>query len=146
MVGRDDVTNASALNSVVFNCARLVGPSLAGLLIATVNEGFVFSLTAVSMAGVLSALMRMDPAALEPIESLGKGKGQVREGLAYVRSRPDLKLVIAMMAVVSSLGLNFPVTLALMARQTFPGGAASYGLLSSAIAVGSLPDCSAPRA
>jgi MFS family permease len=138
MVGRDDVTNASALNSVTFNLARLVGPSIAGVLIATVDEGWVFSITAVSMAGVVSALVRMDPTKLERIERLGRAKGQVREGFTYVRGRRDLSLVILMMLVVSGFGLNFPVTLALMARQTFHNGAEGYGLLSSSVAVGSL--------
>jgi MFS family permease len=90
------------------------------------------------VVGVLQGLARMDSAALHRGAPLPRAKGQLREGLAYLRSRRDLLLVVSVMGVVSALGLNFPITLALMARQEFHGDARSYGLLSSALAVGSL--------
>jgi len=138
MVRPDQVGNAVAVNSVVFNCARVLGPSVAGLLIAGVGTGEVFLLTAVSMAGVLSGLLRMRTAELHPSARVPRAKGQLRAGFTYVRSRPDLSLVLGLVGVVSALGLNFPVTLALMARQTFDGNAQLYGAFSSTLAVGNL--------
>ena len=137
MVGPGHLTNAVALNSVTFNSARIVGPALAGLLISVFDTGPVFAITAVSYAGVLSGLLRMRATELHPSPRLAKGRGQVREGIAYVRGRPDILLVMAMVAVVGVVGLNFAITLALMAKH-FHGGAQSYGLLSSTLAVGSL--------
>lgn len=138
MVGTADIGNAVALNSVTFNGARIIGPSIAGLLIAGVGTGQVFLATAVSMGGVLSGLARMRTEELQPAERAPRAKGQTRAGFAYVRSRPDLALAIALVGVVSAVGLNFPVTLALSARHEFHGGAQLYGGFSSALAVGSL--------
>lgn len=138
MVGPADVANAVALNSVCFNSARIVGPSVAGLLIASVGTGPVFVVTAVSMIGVLSGLVRMRVAELHPAARVARGRGQLVAGFAYVRSRPDLALAIGLLGVVSLVGLNFPVTLALMAREDFSGGAQLYGAFSSALAVGAV--------
>lgn len=138
MVGPDDVGNAVALNSVCFNAARILGPSVAGLLIAGVGTGEVFLVTAVSMLGVLSGLLRMHTSELHPAAPVARARGQTRAGFAYVRSRPDLLLVVCLVGVVSLVGLNFPVTLALAAREEFGGGAQLYGAFSSCLAVGSL--------
>jgi MFS family permease len=137
MVGTEHITNAIAINSVVFNSARIVGPSLAGLAIAAFGDAPVFALTTFTQLGVLTGLLRMRTSELTPAKRIERGKGQVREGLRYVRNRPDLLLPIVVIFVVSAVGLNFPVTLALSARQ-FHGGSATYGLLSSTLAVGSL--------
>ena len=137
MVGTDHVTNAIAINSVVFNSARIIGPSLAGLAIAAVGDAPVFGLTMFTQLGVLTGLLRMRTSELTPAQRIVRAKGQVREGLRYVRNRPDLLMPIALIFVVSAVGLNFPITLALSARH-FHGGSATYGLLSSTLAVGSL--------
>ncbi len=138
MVGAEDLPNAVAINSMTFNSARIVGPSVAGLLIAGVGTSPVFFATAVSAIGVLTGLARMRVSELRAAVPLARAKGQLREGFRYVRGRRDLMLVIGMVGLVSALGLNFPVTLALMARQEFHGGAELYGAFSSTLAVGNL--------
>ena len=137
MVGKEHLTNAIAINSVVFNAARIVGPGLAGLAIAAFGSAPVFGLTAFTQIGVLSSLLRMRPSELQPSKRVARGKGQVREGLRYVRNRPDLMMPIVLIFIVSAVGLNFPITLALSAKH-FHGGSATYGLLSSTLAVGNL--------
>jgi len=138
MVGAEDLPNAVAINSMTFNSARIIGPSVAGLLIAGVGTSPVFFTTAVSAIGVLTGLARMRVSELRAAVPLARAKGQLREGFRYVRGRQDLLLVIGMVGLVSALGLNFPVTLALMARQEFHGGAELYGAFSSTLAVGNL--------
>ncbi|HVU72236.1 MAG TPA: MFS transporter [Mycobacteriales bacterium] len=137
MVGTEHLTNAIAINSVVFNTARIVGPALAGLAIAGVGDAPVFGITAFTQLGVLSGLLRMRASELQPAKRIQRGKGQVREGLRYVRNRPDLMMPILLIFIVSAIGLNFPITLALSAKH-FHGGSATYGLLSSTLAVGNL--------
>jgi MFS family permease len=122
---------------VVFNSARIVGPSLAGLAIAGIGDAPVFAITAVTQAAVVSSLLRMRASELFPSPRVERAKGQVREGLRYIVGRPDLMLPIVTIFIVSAIGLNFPVTLALSAKH-FHGGSATYGLLSSTLAVGSL--------
>jgi MFS family permease len=138
MVGPDDVPNAVSLNSVTFNAARIVGPALAGVAIAAVGTGWVFLANAVSYAAVLLGLRAMRPADLHPSPPLARGKGQAREGLRYVRSRPELLVPILLVGVIGTVGLNFSVTLALVAKQEFSRGAGSYALLLGALATGSL--------
>jgi MFS family permease len=138
MVGPDDVPNAVSLNSVTFNAARIVGPALAGAAIAAVGTGWVFLANAVSYAAVLIGLRAMRPAELHPAPPLARGKGQAREGLRYVRSRPDLLVPILLVAVIGTVGLNFSVTLALVTTSEFGRGSGSYALLLSALATGSL--------
>ena len=133
-----DLGNAVGLNSAIFNSARIVGPALAGLVIATAGTGWVFLGNAVSFGFVLAGLLAMRVADLHPAKRLVKAKGQVREGLAYVRARPDLLVPIVLVAVVGTFGLNFQITLALVAKQTFGLGAGAFGLLTSALAAGSL--------
>ena len=138
MVGPDDVPNAVSLNSVTFNTARIVGPALAGVAIAAVGTGWVFLANTLSYAAVLLGLRAMRTDQLQPSPPLAKGKGQAREGLRYVRSRPDLLVVILLVAAVGTLGLNFSVTLALVTTEVFGRGSGSYALLLSALATGSL--------
>ena len=138
MVGPEDVPNAVSLNSVTFNTARIVGPALAGLAIAAVGTGWVFLANALSYAAVLLGLRAMRADQLQPSPPLAKAKGQAREGLRYVRSRPDLLVVILLVAVVGTFGLNFSVTLALVVKEVFGRGSGSYALLLSALAAGSL--------
>ncbi|MFL6130167.1 MAG: MFS transporter [Mycobacteriales bacterium] len=138
MVGTADLANAVSLNSATFNSARIVGPALAGVLIAATETGWVFLANAVLTGAVIAGLLLMRPEELHRSAPTGRSPGQLREGLRYVRSRPDLLLPMALVFVVGTFGLNFPVTMALLAREVFGRGAAAYGLLSTALAAGSL--------
>ncbi len=138
MVGPRLVSAAVALNSVTFNGARIIGPSVAGLMIAAVGTAPVLGINVLSYVAVLAALLAMRSGELQPVPRVPREPGQLRAGLAYVRGRPELLLPIVLVGVVGTFGLNFPVTLALLARRTFHGTAATYGLLTSLIALGSL--------
>jgi MFS family permease len=138
MVGPDDLPNAVSLNSATFNSARIVGPAVAGLAIASVGTGWVFAANAVSYLAVLAGLSVMRTADLHPSARVPRGRGQLREGLRYVRGRPELLVPVLLVAVVGTVGLNFQLTLALVAKEVFGRGAASYGLLSAMLAAGSL--------
>ncbi|MDU0294798.1 MFS transporter [Saccharothrix longispora] len=138
MVGRDQLTNAVALNSMTFNLARMVGPAVAGGLIVFVGTGWVFLINAASFLGVLLGLFLMNPRELHRGAPVPRGKGQLREGLRYVRKRADLVILLFLVFFISTFGLNFYVTLAVLARNTFGGDASAYGLLSTMLAVGTL--------
>ena len=138
MVGPDDLTNAVGLNSASFNLGRVLGPATAGFLILAVGTGPVFLLNALSFLGVIVALARMRSDELMPMPRVPRTPGQLLEGFRYVRSRPDLVMVMAIVSVVGTFGLNFQITSALMATEVFGKGAAGYGILGSVLAVGSL--------
>ncbi|HEY5249381.1 MAG TPA: MFS transporter [Dermatophilaceae bacterium] len=137
MVPHESLSNAVGLNSASFNAGRLIGPGIAGLVIAAVGTGPAFFLNTLSFVAVLVALARMRPGELN-ITPRHRGKGQVREGLRYVRGRPDIILIMALVFVMGTFGLNFQMTTALMATAVFHKGAGAYGLLGSIMAVGSL--------
>ncbi|RBY91988.1 MFS transporter [Blastococcus sp. TF02-8] len=140
MVGPSLLTNAVSLNSTIFNGARLVGPSLAGLLIGAAggDTAPAFFLNAVSFAFTIAALAGMRTDELLPSPPVARGKGQLREGLSYTWAHPDLVLAMALAFVLGTFGFNYQVTIALMARESFDLGAEAFGLLSTAFAVGSL--------
>jgi MFS family permease len=138
MVGREYVANAVALNSATFTSARVVGPAVAGVLIAAVGTGWCFLLNAASYGAVLIALAAMDPARLLRGAPLGRGRGQLREGLAYAWSTPELRTTLLLLALVGTLAFNFSVLMPLMARNAFHGDASTLGLLFSAFGLGSL--------
>ena len=138
MVGTRDLPNAVSLNSVTFNLARIVGPALAGVLIAVVGTGWVFLGNAVFTIAVIVGLASMRAGELFRSAPTGRTPGQLREGLRYVKSRPDLVLPMVLVFVIGTFGLNYPVTMALLAKEVFGRGAAGYGLFTTAIAVGSL--------
>ena len=138
LVGREYVSNAVGLNSMTFNTARIVGPSIAGLLIAAIGTGWVFLLNAASFVAVIGGLLAMDPARLFRSARLPRARGQLREGLRYVAGRPVLICVLSLVFLVSTLGINFFLTLPLLARNVFHGGPESYGVLTTVVAVGSL--------
>jgi MFS family permease len=138
MVGPDRLTNAVALNSATFNSARLVGPAIGGLVIAAIDVGPAFLINAVTYVAVIGAYLAMRPGELVNTNRLERSRGQVMEGLRYVRSRPDLMLVIALISIVGTMGMNFNLTLPLLAKAEFGVGAASFGLLSAAFAGGAL--------
>lgn len=132
------LANAVGLNSASFNGARLIGPAVAGLLIAAVGTGWVFLINAVTFAATFGSLMAMRRSELVPAPRRKRGRGATREGLAYVRSRPDIVLILLVVGLVGAFGMNFQMTTALMARVEFGLGASSYGLLGSIMAIGSL--------
>jgi MFS family permease len=137
MVPHESLSNAVGLNSASFNAGRLIGPGVAGLVIAAVDTGPAFFLNTLSFVAVLFALARMRPGELN-ITPPHRGKGQIREGLRYVRGRPDIILIMALVFVLGTFGMNFQMTTALMATAVFHKGARAYGLLGSIMAVGSL--------
>jgi MFS family permease len=138
MVGAERVVNAVSLNSVIVHSARMLGPALAGVLIATVGVEPCFALNALSFAVMIAALTRMDDAELRPAAPAVREKGAVRAGLRYVRATPELAVPLGLMALVGTLGLNFQVILPLLARFSFDGGASAYALLVCAMAAGSV--------
>lgn len=132
------LSNAVGLNSASFNAARLVGPGLAGLLIAAVGTGWVFLINSASFVATIVAVLAMRRSELYPMPQAGRAKGQIREAVAYVRNRSDILVIMAVVGVVSTFGLNFQLTSALMARTEFQRGAGEYGVLGSVLAIGSL--------
>lgn len=143
IVDEDDLTNAVGLNSASFNAARLVGPALAGVLIAALGggmegTGWVILVNALTYLPVVAVLQRLDVAALHSPERTPRGPGVVREGLRYVRRRPDLMLVLAVVFFAGTFGLNFSITSALMVTEVYGRDSAAYGIVGSAVAVGSL--------
>jgi MFS family permease len=143
MIGRQLLTNAVALNSATFHLARMVGPSIAGVVIALLGSGvratgWVILVNALSYSAVLVSLKRMRTEELQPVELVPRAKGQLRAGIAYVRSRPDIMLVMGVVFSAGTFGLNFQMTTALMATKVYDKGAGEYGVLGSIVAVGSL--------
>jgi len=138
MVPADRLANAVGLNSASFNAARMIGPGLAGLLIAWVGTGWVFMINAVTFAATIVALARMRVDELQPVPHVARGKGQIREAMRYVRRRSDIIVVMVVVGVVSTFGLNFQLTSAVMARTEFGKGPGEYGILGSVLAIGSL--------
>lgn len=143
MVDDVDLSNAVALNSASFNAGRLLGPGVAGLLIAALGSGvtgtgWVICLNALSYGAAYAALQMLDPVRLHPAAVVGPRRGAVLEGVRYVRSRPDLVLVLWCVFFLGGFGMNFQITSALMATEVFGLGAQEYGVLGSVLAVGSL--------
>ncbi|RNI23859.1 MFS transporter [Flexivirga caeni] len=131
------LSNAVGLNATSFNAARLIGPGIAGLCIGLIGTGNTLIFNTLSFVAVLIALRAMRPKELMPAPQV-RGKGKVREGLAYVRHRPDIMLILFMIFMLGTFGMNFQITIALMATTIFHKGAAEYGLLGSIMAIGSL--------
>ncbi len=143
LVGRDHVSNAVGLNSASFNLARVIGPAVAGLLIALLGggvwaTGWVILLNALSYTAVLASLLRLRVEEMTPSEPVVRSKGMIKDGLRYVRGRPDIMLILAIVFTTGTFGLNFQMTTALMATDVYGKGAGEYGVLGSIMAVGSL--------
>lgn len=143
LVGTDDVANAVSLNSAAFNTARLVGPGLAGLLIGLGGggmraTGWVILINAVSYGAVIWQLRRMDPDALHSPRLAARSPGMLRAGLAYLRGQPKMLMILVLVFFVGTFGMNFQITSALMATEVYGKGATGYGVLGSALALGSL--------
>jgi MFS family permease len=138
MVGPDRVVNAVSLNSVIVQAARIVGPALAGILIATVGVVPCFGLNALTFVAMIFALWGMDPSRLQAAPVAEREPGAIRAGLRYVLRTPELLVPLALMALVGTLGFNFQVVLPLLAKFSFESGAMTYASLVSAMAVGSI--------
>jgi MFS family permease len=138
MVGKNGMANAIALNSAVFNLARIAGPAIAGLVIAAVGTPAAFLVNAASYGAVLISLKLMRPEELHPARRPKRGPGQLREALSYVRARPALWMPMILIFFVSTFGMNFQVTTALMSRTVFHTGAGAFGLASAVFAFGAL--------
>jgi MFS family permease len=138
IVGADRVVNAVSLNSVLIHAARIAGPAIAGLLIATVGVEPCFALNAASFAVMIAALAGMDADALRPAALEPRRAGAVRAGLGYVRATPQLWIPLGLMAIVGTLGFNFQAILPLLARFTFDGGVSAYAALVTSMGIGAV--------
>ncbi len=137
IVGHSDIANAVSLNSANFNAGRLVGPALSGFLIARFDTGPSFLINAFTYLFVILALLRMRESEFF-IQEKKVTQGTVREGLEYALARPDLYVVMLVVFFVATFGLNMQIFNALMATKEFGKGPASYGLLGTYVAIGSL--------
>jgi MFS family permease len=141
MVGREELPNAVALNSSLFNASRIIGPSIAGILVAFVGVGICFAINAVTFLVILAALALMRADELFQVEKADRGQSVVRgvrEGLGFVRRNPQVRLVLALVTVVSTVGFNFHVILPILASETLEAGPRTFGLLSAFFGAGAL--------
>jgi MFS family permease len=138
MVGPEHLRNAVSLNSVLANTARVIGPAVAGILIATVGEGVCFLVNAASFVAVIASLVTLDLTALNPTTPTPRARGQLREGLRYVRNTPELALPLLMMAAVGCLTYEFQVSLPVMASRGLHVGASGFGFMTGAMGFGAV--------
>jgi MFS family permease len=138
MVSAEDLPNAVTLNSVAMNMARVFGAALGGVIAAAIGLALCFACNALSFAAVLVSLAAMRTSELFPAKRVTRQKRQVRQGLRYVRSTPELLIPLVMIAVIGTLAWEFQVTLPLMATKVFHGGAASYGVMASVMGGGAV--------
>ena len=132
------LSNAISLNSASFNAARLLGPGVAGALIALVDTGPVFVINACTFLVIIAALLKLDLSQLNSAPTAGRKRGQIKEGIAYVRHRADIVLLMTIAFVMGTFGFNFAITNALMATEVFGKGAGEYGMLGSVMGAGAL--------
>ena len=138
IVGPDTVRNAVSLNSVMVNGARVIGPALAGVLIAAGGIGLCFALNALSYLPVVALLIALDVAALRPAPRQEPERGQLRAGFAYVRHTRALAVPLLMMAIIGCFTYEFQVTLPVLAQDTFDGSARTYGFMTAAMGLGAV--------
>ena len=138
LVGEEDLSNAVALNSTSFNAGRLIGPAIAGVLIAAVGSGWVFLINALSFVAVLCSLGCLRVGELHLKTKAVRTRGSLVEGFRYVWKRPDLKAALLMLFLIGTFGLNFPIFISTMSVTAFHAGASQYGLLTSIMAIGSV--------
>ncbi|HZI37956.1 MAG TPA: MFS transporter [Acidimicrobiia bacterium] len=138
LVPEERIPNAVSLNSALMTGSRIIGPALAGLLVTTVGFGWCFLLDAVSYVPVILAYWRMNPAELRQAPVTPKGRGQVREGLRYARSIPELWVPLVMMTVIGTLAFNFQTVLPLFATRDLEGSDVTFTWLLSTLSFGSL--------
>ncbi len=138
MVGREDLPNAVSLNTVVMNASRVVGPAIGGVVIVLFGLGICFFVNAASYVAVLIGLAMMRSRELHPTEHVSRAKGQIREGFRYVWRTPSLRNTLLAIAIIGIFAYNFTVTLAVLAKVTFHGGAGAYSLLTSCMGFGAV--------
>jgi MFS family permease len=138
MVGAEHVSNAVSLSSAMFMAARVIGPAIAGLVIAGFGVSWCFFANGVSYSAAVIAFLAMRENEFFAVEPVPKRKGQLREGLRYAWSTPALRLVLVLTAVIGTLAFNFQVVLPLLAKQTFSGGADTLGVLYASMSIGSV--------
>src|SRR5271156_3577250 len=138
LVVEADLSNAVGLNSTSFNAARMIGPAIAGVLIAAVGSGWVFLINAASFAAVLCSLSLLRVDELHRTDRAHRSRGSLVQGFQYVWKRPDLKAMLLMLFLIGTFGLNFPIFISTMSVTVFHAGASQYGLLSSVMAIGSV--------
>ena len=138
LVVEDDLANAVALNSASFNVARLIGPAIAGVLIAGVGSGWVFLINAASFAAVIASLKLLHVEEFHLRNKALRTRGSLAEGFRYIWKRPDLVAVLLMFFLIGTFGINYPIFIATMTVTVFHAGAGEYGLLTSMMAVGSV--------
>jgi MFS family permease len=138
LVAEAHLSNAVALNSTSFNTARMIGPAIAGVLIAIVGSGWVFLINAASFAAVIGSLLFLRLHELHVQTRATRSRGSLAEGFRYVRKRPDLMAILFMLFLIGTFGLNFPIFISTMAVTVFHAGAGEYGVLTSTMAIGSV--------
>ena len=138
LVGDADLPNAVALNSASFNAAQMVGPAVAGVTIAAFGAGWAFLVNGASFAAVLISLSLLRASELRLNARASRAKGGFAEGLRYVGSRPDLEVILGMLFLIGTFGLNFPIFISTMAVSVFHADARGYGLLYSVMALGTV--------
>ena len=138
LVAGPNLSNAVALNSASFNSARLIGPAIAGLLTAAVGAGWVFLINAGTFGAVLLSLLALRRGELYHAERATRSRGSLMDGFRYVRRRPDILVILVMVSLIGTFGLNFPIFISTMSVSVFHRGAGEYGLLSSIMAIGSV--------
>jgi MFS family permease len=138
LVGEEDLSNAVSLNSTSFNAARMIGPAVAGVMIAAIGSGAVFLINAASFVAVLMSLALLRRPALHVRDRLKRAHGSLGEGFKYVWGRADLKAVLLMLFLIGTFGLNFPIYISTMSVSVFHAGASQYGLMTSLMALGSV--------
>jgi MFS family permease len=138
LVSEKNLPNAVSLNSASFNGARLIGPAVAGLLTVAVGAGWVFIINGITFAATLFALTLLRKKDLRIAPRAPRGPGQLKAGLVYIKHRPDIVLILVLIFLIGTFGMNFPIYAATMASQVFHHGAGEFGVLSSMIAIGSL--------
>jgi len=138
MVGADHVTNAVSLSSALFTAARVFGPAFAGIVIAVAGVSWCFFANALSYVAAIGAFMLMRKREFFPVALVPRAKGQLRAGLRYAWSTPELRLPLVLTAVIGTLAFNTQVVLALLARETFHGDAGTYGALYALLSVGAV--------
>jgi MFS family permease len=138
MVGKDEIVNAISLNSTEINLARVVGPAIAGILIASVGLAACFLINGFSFLAVLAVLMAMRAEELRPTPLASRMPGQLRQGLQYVRASPVIRTILVMMAVIGTFTYEFSVSLPLFAEMTFRQGPATYAAMTAAMGLGAV--------
>ncbi len=138
LVAGPNLSNAVALNSASFNIARMIGPAVAGLLVAAVGAGWVFLINAATFGAVLLSLRFLHLGELHASPRASRSRGGLAEGFRYVWKRPDIKVILIMVFLIGTFGLNFPIFISTMSVSVFHAGAGEFGLLSSIMAIGSV--------